>query len=1141
MQTHAQQKIGLSNLRTKKISCKQHTVSIDSLSIVPSSLIIPGISPESYSLDWVNGKLTWLQTASFDSVSVTYRVFPYKLNASFSRMNYEDVKNNFMTRSIENDEEQRESSTLFDYGKIKYNGSFGRGISFGNNQDAVVNGLLNLQINGILGDSMELSAALTDNNLPLQPEGNTQQLNEFDQVWIQLKKRNWSLQLGDIDIRRNDAFYLSFFKRLQGISYQTKYRISPRGTHELQVSGAVAKGKFTRYVFQGLEGNQGPYRLQGPNGELFFIVLAGTERVFIDGEMMQRGEDQDYVINYNTAEITFTPKRMINKDRRIQVEFEFADRNYLNSQFFVGNTFRLNSKLSFRLNAFSNADAKSSPINQQLTPEQKIFLAKSGDLRDGALFSSVTRDSFDVNRIFYRMIDTTVNAITYDSVLVYSPFPSSELYSAAFLDVGQGNGDYVQDVSGVNGRIFKWLAPVNGVRSGRFSPVVQLIAPRVQQMVVAGADYQINKNLLVNTELAMSRFDLNTFSAKDRNDDQGYAGRVKITYDRPLNTSLDHPLTLRLTGSYERVDKNFRPVERLRPVEFTREWGLPIFMQQEEEQITDLSVELMRGTGHSIRHSLQRYERGLLFNGWKYQLHHQFNAKKWSLNSMVNYSSMDSGMNKGFFFRPHVQLKRQLKFLGESEIGGVYYLEHNQISNRETDTLSRSSFSWDTWTFFLRSANQPNRWGFDFFTRRDKLPFGKMLEDIDRSMNYTAFLELLQNENHQVKFNATYRVLNVLNTGRTNLKSDRTLLGRTEYIFNEWSGALNGNMLYELGSGQEQRRDFSFIEVPAGQGEFTWNDYNGDGIAQINEFELAAYRDQARYIRIFTPTLDFIRANYNQFNYTIDVQPGLVIDQNKSARWMKLIARVSLRSGWQLFRKVVSNKDFELSPFGKIASDTALIAVNNFISNTLFFNRTSPRWGFEITHIKNSGRSIATYGAEARILEEFTQRFRWNINRKIATSLNLKFGSNELKTPAFDNRNYLIRFRSLEPVLSFQDGTKSRISLSYKYDIKDNTLGALESARIHSLISEVRYNVLSSSIVNLRFQMSDIQFKNGAVNSPVAFIMLDALLPGQNFIWNLDFTRRLANNMEITVQYDGRKPGTGRVIHTGRAGVRALF
>lgn len=1110
------------------------------MSIVPNSVFIAGSTKQDYRVDDINAQLFWINAPTFDSVTVTYRVFPYKLNAQANRMKFDDVMNNFITKPMTIDNETGFGKSMFDFGNVNYNGSFGRGISFGNNQDAVVNGLLNLQINGMIGDSMMLSAALTDNNIPIQAEGNTQQLNEFDRVWIQLKKKGWQLNLGDIDVRRNDAYFLSFFKRMQGISFQNESNVFKNGKNSSLVTGAIAKGKFNRHVFQGLEGNQGPYRLQGPNGELFFIVLAGTERVFIDAELMQRGEDQDYVINYNTAEITFTPRRMITKDRRIQVEFEYADRNFLNSQFIIGNELKVNEKLTVRVNAFSNSDSKNTSVNQVLSTEQKQFLFDVGDKVETALYPSIMKDTFAANRIVYRMIDSVVNSITYDSVLVYTTIDQPNVYSAAFVDVGEGNGDYVQEAAGANGRTFKWVAPVNSIRKGRFVAAVRLVAPRTQQMVTVGTDYQFNKNLLIKTELAMSRFDNNTLSRKDKNNDDGFAGRMVLQYSNQFKGNPKKTLQYKLSGGYEYVQDRFRALERLRPVEFTREWGLPIFLQQEKEQIINGSVELMRGREHKFSYAIQSYQRGSLFNGLKHVLKHSLTQNGWTGNGSLNYSSTDSGSNKGFFLRPTIDLKKRFDKLGQIEIGGQYYSEHNEIRNRRTDSLTALTFKWDTYTLFLRSKEAANKWGVNFFTRNDKLPLGKNLEQVDRSFNYNAYAELMSNEHHQFRFNATVRELKVFKAQLTGLKPERTLLGRAEYFVNEWKGMMTGNILYEAGSGQEQRRDYSFIEVPAGQGEYVWNDYNTDGIPQINEFEVALYQDQARYIRVFTPTLDFIRANYNQFNYSLNLNPRALIDINKAKGLKKFLTKVSAQSSMQIFKKEISQKNISLNPFSKPAVDTNLISLSSIITNTMFFNRTSSVWGFDLTHIRNVNRSILTYGLETRTLRDLSTRIRWNLNKHFASVVTVKSIKNQLQTPKFGNRNFDLAQWMAEPSLSYQNGTKYRFSLNYKFEEKQNQVGMKEKATIHSIITEMRYNVLSSSTLNGKFQFSNINF-TGATNTTVAFIMLDALLPGRNFLWNIDLTRRLSNNMEINFQYEGRKPGEAKAIHTGRASVRALF
>jgi hypothetical protein len=71
---------------------------------------------------------------------------------------------------------------------------------------------------------------------------------------------------------------------------------------------------------------------------------------------------------------------------------------------------------------------------------------------------------------------------------------------------------------------------------------------------------------------------------------------------------------------------------------------------------------------------------------------------------------------------------------------------------------------------------------------------------------------------------------------------------------------------------------FTYLEVPTGQGVYTWNDYNTNGVQELQEFEVVPFIDQAKYIRVYLPNRVYIK--HTRLNFSINYFKS----QSKNAR-----------------------------------------------------------------------------------------------------------------------------------------------------------------------------------------------------------------------------------------------------------------
>ncbi|MEX0882375.1 MAG: hypothetical protein WDZ72_02770, partial [Cyclobacteriaceae bacterium] len=330
--------------------------------------------------------------------------------------------------------------------------------------------------------------------------------------------------------------------------------------------------------------------------------------------------------------------------------------------------------------------------------------------------------------------------------------------------------------------------------------------------------------------------------------------------------------------------------------------------------------------------------------------------------------------------------------------------------------------------------------------------------------------------------------------------------------------------------------------VPTGDGTHTWRDDNGDDVQQLNEFYLAVNPEEKNYIKVFVPTDEYVQAYTTLFNYRLNA--NFPKEWQKASGMKKWLSKFSNSTNWNVEKKITSNDIFNrISPFNANLPGEELISIRQSFRSSLFFNRSSPKFGFDLSHLSSQNKQLLTGGFEDLLQEDWRLNTRFNFNPQWNLLVLLNQAIRKSASDFLDNRNYRVQQHAIGPELNIQPNPSFRTTLQYKITQKENmdNLEFEEMAKLHEAALNIRFAKAIKTTLNSEFRYTYIDY-NGKVNTPTGYEMLQALTPGDNFVWSINWIQKIGEGLQMNMVYEGRNSGgLDRMVHTGRMQVSALF
>ncbi|MEZ7875816.1 MAG: hypothetical protein QMB86_02340 [Polaribacter sp.] len=1101
------------DFRSRKVFLKKDTIKFDSVAINPLNFkvlnkLLKPIDPSKYKIDFNNAALI-IDAIAYPEITLEYFRFPNFITKTYTPYDQNLIlPNGTNTGKLYSLTTNKKMSEVQLFEGLNTKGFISRGLTSGNNQNAVTNAALDLEISGKLSDKVTLKANIWDTNIPIQKNGYSQNITDFDRIFIEIFSDEWRVKAGDLSLKNQDSYFTPFTKQASGLEVEAKINDHLK----VSASGAIVRGKFSTFTIVGNEGNQGPYKIVGANNEPNIVIIGGSEKVYVNGIQIKKGGNKDFTIDYNLGEITFNTTYPITNDMRIWIDFQYSDRNYTRFITYESATYKT-EKLNISGFFYNENDAKNQPLQQILSDNQKEILADAGNNTDLMFAESAAVTAFDENKILYRKIAS--GAV---ENFEYSKDPTEELYFVTFTNVGTNNGDYALDSSTAIGNIYNFV----GINQGNYTPITRLIAPTKSQVFVLKSDYNPSKKTTLSSEVAISNNDANLFSSIG--DTENTAVAAKIGWQQVL---IDRKWQLTSNISHEYAHKNFKTLQRWEPVEFNRDWNLLTNNATKNYFQSEFNLQNKKNDFILYRYNHLNYV--ATFNGNKHELQSKIRHKNTTFFIDGSFLTNTSTIEDNSFLRAKATIENHFK---KSWLGAFTNLETNSRKNTSSRDFINTSHRFKEFEAYFGIGDTAKvfaKIGFNY-RNNDSIKLNEFKE-INNRKSFYINSNLIQSKNTNLSVYANYRL-----TENNFSEDEKSLNSRLNFNQKLFHSFVNINTLYETSSGNVARQEYIYLKTAPGLGYYTWIDYNSDGVQDFDEFEVAEFQDQANYLRVPKPNLRFLATTRVKFRQAINFNFKQWKNKNGFKKTLSHFNNESLLSVENEQSRI--GNSFNFNPFN--FDENKLIGLNLSLRNSLYFNRNIQKYSTSYTFGKQRNKQQYFIGTQ----ENNTKIHQVEFTHKFATfwlfDLMGKVSENDLQTENFNNRNYIIEGKEIQPKITFLQTQNKRFTAFYHYKNKANSLENFEALKQQKFGIEYYYisEKQDQITANINVFLNDFI---GDTNTPVAYQMLEGLQAGKNYTWNLLFNRKLNSFLNLNLNYLGRKSENSKIIHTGNIQLRAVF